>query len=94
MQKDKGLVSAKEVAKAINIDKLGFLGTFGGWTLMKLLRLTKLNRIYNRTKHLQGLDFLNKLLIDEFEIKFEIPAERSEERRVGKECRSRWSPYH
>ena len=26
----------------------------------------------------------------------EIPAEttRSEERRVGKECRSRWSPYH
>nr|WP_314558313.1 GNAT family N-acyltransferase [uncultured Capnocytophaga sp.] len=75
MQKDKGLVSAKEVAKAINIDKLGFLGTFGGWTLMKLLRLTKLNRIYNRTKHLQGLDFLNKLLIDEFEIKFEIPEE-------------------
>ena len=24
----------------------------------------------------------------------EIFAERSEERRVGKECRSRWSPYH
>ena len=23
-----------------------------------------------------------------------IKAERSEERRVGKECRSRWSPYH
>ena len=23
----------------------------------------------------------------------ELPA-RSEERRVGKECRSRWSPYH
>ena len=23
-----------------------------------------------------------------------IHAERSEERRVGKECRSRWSPYH
>ena len=22
------------------------------------------------------------------------PALRSEERRVGKECRSRWSPYH
>ena len=26
---------------------------------------------------------------------FDIPVEyRSEERRVGKECRSRWSPYH
>ena len=24
----------------------------------------------------------------------DITAERSEERRVGKECRSRWSPYH
>ena len=25
---------------------------------------------------------------------FFLRAERSEERRVGKECRSRWSPYH
>ena len=25
---------------------------------------------------------------------FRDEAERSEERRVGKECRSRWSPYH
>ena len=24
----------------------------------------------------------------------ELPQLRSEERRVGKECRSRWSPYH
>src|SRR2546426_5268280 len=24
----------------------------------------------------------------------QIPLDRSEERRVGKECRSRWSPYH
>src|SRR2546426_10216341 len=24
----------------------------------------------------------------------ELPRSRSEERRVGKECRSRWSPYH
>ena len=26
--------------------------------------------------------------------KVEDDCERSEERRVGKECRSRWSPYH
>ena len=69
-----GLVSAKEVAKAINLDKYGFMGTFGGWMLMKLLRLSKLNTIYNRNKHLQGLDFLNAIL-DEFEIQFEIPEE-------------------
>ena len=30
-----------------------------------------------------------KVKVDEKEIKV-----RSEERRVGKECRSRWSPYH
>src|SRR6266851_1713317 len=33
-----------------------------------------------------------------FEMTFPLPSEdagqRSEERRVGKECRSRWSPYH
>ena len=31
--------------------------------------------------------------IDPQEVRFSWP-ERSEERRVGKECRSRWSPYH
>ena len=31
---------------------------------------------------------------DESKIKQYLTAERSEERRVGKECRSRWSPYH
>ena len=30
----------------------------------------------------------------ENEIKETLPFTRSEERRVGKECRSRWSPYH
>ena len=43
------------------------------------------------------------LLIDENQIQYETVVEnitsrdiiaRSEERRVGKECRSRWSPYH
>ena len=37
----------------------------------------------------------NKEVIDkEFLLKIYSTAERSEERRVGKECRSRWSPYH
>ena len=31
--------------------------------------------------------------IDRNEIQFDFLG-RSEERRVGKECRSRWSPYH
>ena len=33
-------------------------------------------------------------LVDHFQIKSAVDKCRSEERRVGKECRSRWSPYH
>ena len=69
-----GLVSAKEVAKVINVDKYGFIGTFIGWLLMKLLKISTLNRIYKRNKHLENLTFLNSIL-DDFEIKFEIPEE-------------------
>ena len=32
--------------------------------------------------------------VDELTCAVAYAAERSEERRVGKECRSRWSPYH
>ena len=34
-------------------------------------------------------------ILEVLKILSELPANpRSEERRVGKECRSRWSPYH
>ncbi|MGB6268049.1 MAG: lysophospholipid acyltransferase family protein [Olleya sp.] len=69
-----GLVNAKEVSKAIKLDKYGFLGTFVGWLLMKVLKISTLNKIYNRNKHLNHLEFLNGIL-DEFQIKFEIPEE-------------------
>lgn len=69
-----GLVSAKEVAKAIQMDRYGFLGTFVGWLLMKVLKISTLNKIYNRNKHLKELDFLNSIL-SEFQINFEIPEE-------------------
>lgn len=69
-----GLVTAKEVAKVINTDKYGFLGTFSGWLLMKILKISTLNKIYDRNKHLSEVEFLNAIL-DEFQIKFEIPEE-------------------
>ena len=73
-QQDTGLVSAKEVAKAIKVDNYGFLGTFIGWLLMKVLKISTLNKIYNRNKHLNNLHFLDAIL-DDFQIKFEIPEE-------------------
>ena len=69
-----GLVTAKEVAKAINVDKYGFLGTFSGWILMKVLKISNLNKVYDRNRHLKDVDFLNGIL-DDLKIKFEIPKE-------------------
>ena len=34
------------------------------------------------------------LQLDYMKLESLVIANRSEERRVGKECRSRWSPYH
>ncbi len=77
-----GLVTAKEVAKTINVDRYGLLGTFLGWTLMRVLNISTINKVYDKHKHLEGLDFINALL-EEFEIKFEIPEE--DLRRIPKE---------
>src|SRR3989475_11182515 len=41
--------------------------------------------------HVDGVD-MEPVTVDEF--RFGPGETRSEERRVGKECRSRWSPYH
>ena len=44
------------------------------WILMKVLKISTINRIYNKNKHKSDLDFLNGLLTD-FQIRFEIPEE-------------------
>ena len=43
-----------------------------------------------------GLDYWDKLDVTVYDdyADFQKKNPRSEERRVGKECRSRWSPYH
>jgi putative hemolysin len=69
-----GLVTAKEIASALQLDKYGPFGTLSGWALMKMLRISKLNSIYNAHKELEGIEFLNALLAD-LEIEFEIPEE-------------------
>ncbi|MRX63664.1 GNAT family N-acyltransferase [Maribacter luteus] len=69
-----GLVTAKEVAKAINLDKYGFFGTFMGWVLMKITRISGINRFYKKHEHLEGMAFLDAIL-RHYEIDFEIPEE-------------------
>ena len=68
------IVTPKEIAKAIKLDSYGFIGTFIGWVFMKLLKISTINKIYNKNKHKNDVDFLNGLLSD-FQIRFEIPEE-------------------
>ena len=45
----------------------------------------------NREKIMRRERWITRLEVTAFVV---VLATRSEERRVGKECRSRWSPYH
>ncbi|MFS4418418.1 GNAT family N-acyltransferase [Maribacter sp. 2307ULW6-5] len=67
-----GLVTAKEVAKAIGLSKYGPIGTFLGWSLMKLTRISDINTFYDSIAHLEGRAFTTAVL-EHYDIRFEIP---------------------
>lgn len=67
-----GLVTAKEVAKAINLAKYGHLGTFTSWLLMKVTRLSSINKFYDKVAHL-GCEEYADAILNHFEIDYEIP---------------------
>ncbi|CAM1349370.1 GNAT family N-acyltransferase [Tenacibaculum insulae] len=69
-----GIVTSKEIAKVIGIEKFGVIGTFAGWLLMKALRISAINKIYDKNKDKSDLEFLNGVLND-CKIEFEIPEE-------------------
>ena len=52
------------------------------------------NKEYVITTPQTPLPWINYLGSEDFFSLVSNTAGRSEERRVGKECRSRWSPYH
>src|SRR5256885_7278057 len=78
-------VCSSDLGKAITIDG-AFSEAYGdhGYTLVLESDRTLL------AKH-HHFDSVEAAIRDGVDI---VPEVRSEERRVGKECRSRWSPYH
>lgn len=68
------LVTSKEIAQVIGLQKLGFIGTFIGWLLIKVLRISKVNEIYDKNKNKSDLEFLNAVLED-CNVQFQIPEE-------------------
>ncbi len=69
-----GLVTAKEVAKAIKLEKYGILGAFLGWVLLKVTRISSINTFYDDNKHIKGSAFLDRIL-EHYQIDFDIPEE-------------------
>lgn len=69
-----GIVSSKEVAKVMNLDKMGFLGTSLGWMVLRTTRLSVINKEYEKRKNLSAPDFIDSIL-KAFEIDFEVPKE-------------------
>ncbi len=67
-----GIVSSKEVATVMNLDKFGFIGTSIGWLILRTTRLSTINREYEKRKNLKGEEFITSIL-DGFDIDFEIP---------------------
>ena len=65
------------------------------WNVTPLVGLLALLYVFLRTAGKSiGAVVGSKLTKTSESVRKYLPAERSEERRVGKECRSRWSPYH
>lgn len=69
-----GIVSAKEVAEVMNLEKLGFLGTSLGWVVLHTTRLSVINKEYEKRKDLPASRFIDSIL-NAFEIDFDIPEE-------------------
>ena len=76
--------------KITYINAYGERLVFGGEPPVLLRSVTGLGRTDAAIVKAQGA-----YQAGEFFSRLQLPARyRSEERRVGKECRSRWSPYH
>ncbi|WP_459210517.1 GNAT family N-acyltransferase [Aquimarina rhabdastrellae] len=68
------IVTAKDIAKGLKLDRFGFLGTGIGWIILKVTRISKINRHYNSIAHYEGIEFVEKVL-ELYGVTFEIPEE-------------------
>ena len=83
----------KEIQSNINIIGGGLIGAVTAYSLSKLGNNVVVLEQNAKFNHKNILD-KRTTAISEGTKKFLEEINRSEERRVGKECRSRWSPYH
>ena len=80
---------SRGLASAFSLGLINSTGDVVGWidSNMDLLAVKLPNMISKLDNH-------DLVILNPFLSSFPPSTYRSEERRVGKECRSRWSPYH
>ena len=81
------------------VDEKGFYGNFGGAYIPEMLypNIDELKKNYLKIINSENFRKDFEKLLNEYvgrPTPLYFAERRSEERRVGKECRSRWSPYH
>ena len=82
-----GIANEKDYRKAVEIIKAGGYAT----DINYVSKICSIIKKYELTQY-DEMEELNMGIEIRKQIATNSP--RSEERRVGKECRSRWSPYH
>ncbi len=65
----KKLIETEDFIKAAKLNRFGGTGT--ARILMMLLRINKINKLYSDISHLQGIEFIDRL-IEELKISFEV----------------------
>src|SRR2546422_7807328 len=105
-QRDRELLAALLVGRLEGDDDLGRRvwldrgGIHGGRGDLHILCLSRALQLHVSAFQLPDfgvvavLDLENEEGVAEQPVRVSCAHKRSEERRVGKECRSRWSPYH
>ena len=95
--KNKKVEALKNVSLKIEKgDIYGIIGYSGAGKSTLIRLINSIKKPDSGTVKIKGTDInlLDEKSLRNLRKKIGMIAERSEERRVGKECRSRWSPYH
>ena len=86
-------ITARQQVLDAPIAPASFTAAFERFTALHRVEI-RAPRLPDRPGHPARIAFWNAERLKYFDSSVGIPEGRSEERRVGKECRSRWSPYH